>query len=398
MNININIPKIFSGLLQDCRYYVYFGGRGSGKSHSITRFLICLALKKKLKILCTRELQNSITESVYVLLKDIIYSYQLADYFHIKNNSITCVNGSTFIFKGLAHNIESVKSTEGVDICWIEEADKVSQNSWDILIPTIRKPKSKFIVTFNPTHEDDPVYQMFIIKGQPDSVIQKVNYVDNPYFPDVLKAEAEHMRATDYDRYLHVWEGELRTISDAQVFKGKFVVESFETGNETFYHGMDFGFAKDPTTIIRCFVRGRNLYIDREQYGHHIEINQIPAMIREIMHGQEFTRWKIKADSARPETISYLFNMGFLVEGARKWSGSIEDGIEYLKSFEKIIVHPDCIKTIDEFKRYSYKIDRRTNEILPVILDDYNHCIDSIRYSLDSLIKRSATIYDDGVL
>ena len=367
-------------------------------SHSIARYLVCSALDKPTKILCTREMQNSITESVYVLLKDIITQYELADYFHVKNSCIDCVNGSTFIFKGLAHNINSVKSTEGVDICWVEEADKVSQNSWDILVPTIRKPDSKFIITFNPTNEDDPVYQMFIVKNQPNSIVEKVNYNDNPFFPDVLKQELEHMKATDYDRYLHVWEGELRTISDAQVFKNKFVVEQFDTFDEVFYYGMDFGFAKDPTTITRAFIRGRSLYIDREQYGHHIEIDKIPMMIKKIMEGSESWRWKIKADCARPETISYLKNLHFNVEGASKWSGSIEDGIEYIKSFDKIIIHPSCIRTIEEFTRYSYKIDRRTNEILPIVLDDYNHIIDAIRYSLSDLIKRKTTIYDSGVL
>lgn len=333
-----------------------------------------------------------------MLLKDIINQYELHDYFHIKNASIDCVNGSTFIFKGLAHNIESVKSTEGVDICWIEEADKVSQNSWDILIPTIRKPNSKIIITFNPTHENDPVYQGFIVNRQPNSIVEEVNYNDNPYFPDVLRQELEHMKATDYDRYLHVWEGQLRTISDAQVFKNKFAVDQFETGEETFYHGMDFGFAKDPTTIIRSFIRGENLHIDREQYGHHIEIDKIPNMVRKIMQGNESWRWKILADCARPETISYLKNLNFNVEAAPKWSGSIEDGIEYLKSFKKIIIHPSCKNTIEEFKRYSFKIDKRTNDILPIVIDDYNHCIDALRYSISHLIKRKASIYDSGFL
>jgi phage terminase large subunit len=396
--MDIIIPEKFTGLAEDKRYYVYYGGRGSGKSHSIARYLICVALNAPTKILCTREFQNSITESVYVLLKDIISQYELADYFHIKNSSIDCVNGSTLIFKGLAHNIESVKSTEGVDICWIEEADKVSQNSWDILIPTIRKPNSKIIVTFNPTHDDDPAYTMFIVNPQPNSIIEKVNYSDNPWFPEVLKQELEHMKATDYDRYLHVWEGELRTISDAQVFKGKFVVEPFETGNEVFYHGMDFGFAKDPTTIVRCFIRGKSLYIDREQYGHHIEIDKIPIMIKKIMEGAESWRWKIRGDAARPETISYLKNLHFNVEAAPKWQGSVEDGIEYIKSFQKVVIHPSCIHSIEEFKRYSYKIDKRTNDILPIVLDDYNHIIDSVRYALADLIKRKTTIYDAGVL
>ncbi|MEI6422641.1 MAG: PBSX family phage terminase large subunit, partial [Lentisphaerota bacterium] len=268
--INIKIPDVFHGLYTDARYYVYYGGRGSGKSWSIAQYLICMALSQPLKILCTREFQNSILESVYSLLKGIISRYKLGQWFNCKLNTIECYNGSVFIFKGLAHNIESVKSTEGIDLCWIEEADKVSQTSWDTLIPTIRKPNSKIIVTFNPTNEDDPVYSMFITSPPGDAVVQKVNYNDNPHFPAVLEKEMLHLKATDYEKYMHVWEGQLRTISDAQVFKNKFVVDTFdskEMGIENFYHGMDFGFANDPSAVVRLFIKGRDLFIEHECFG-----------------------------------------------------------------------------------------------------------------------------------
>jgi len=395
--MDILIPQAFKGLFEDHRYYVYYGGRGSAKSHSIARYLIIASLNQRLKILCTREIQSSIIESVHALLKTIITQYDLHKWFTIKNTEIETYNGSLFIFKGLAHNIEAVKSTEGVDLCWVEEADKVSQNSWDVLIPTIRKPDSKFIISFNPTHEDDPVYQMFVVNKQPRSIVRKVNYNDNPHFPAVLMAELEHLRETDYERYLHVWEGELRTISDAQVFKGKYVVKDFSSeGIEAFYHGMDFGFANDPSTVIRCFIKDNDLYIDKEAYGHHVEIPHLSNLISSVIYKKGY---KILADSARPETISFLRNYGqWNILGAEKWAGSVEDGIEYLKGFNKIIIHPRCPRTIEEFKRYSFKIDKRTNDILPIVIDDYNHCIDALRYSISHLIKRKITIYDKGVL
>lgn len=399
--VKISLPYKYSTLAQRARYHVFYGGRGSAKSWSVAQYLICRAMASPLKILCARELQNSITESVHSLLSEIIRRYQFGPWFRIKNNAIDCVNGSTFIFKGLAHNIDSVKSTEGVDLCWIEEADKVSQNSWDILIPTIRKDNSEFLITFNPTFDDDPVYQTFIANTEPNSIVVKVNYWDNPHFPDVLRLEMEHMRATNYEKYLHIWEGELRTISDAQVFKGKYAVREFATpewANTTYYHGMDFGFANDPTAMTRAFICGNELFIDREQYGHHIEINQLGALARKIMSGSEYQRWQIKADCSRPETISYLQHEGLNVVGAKKWSGSVEDGIEYLKSFKTIVIHPRCKNTIEEFRRYSYKVDKRTNDILPVVLDDFNHCIDALRYSIGDLIKRNVTIYDNGVI
>lgn len=396
MKIEISVPRKFKTLVKKNRYHVFYGGRGSAKSHSIARYLICAAIASPIKILCAREFQNSIADSVHRLLTDIIRTHNLEPYFEIKNAEIVARNGSSFIFKGLAHNIDSVKSTEGIDICWVEEGDKVSQNSWDILIPTIRKPSSRIIVSFNPCHEDDPVYQMFIKKPLPDSIITQVSYLDNPHFPAVLRQEMEHMRANNYEKYLHIWEGTLRTISDAQVFRGKFFVEDFSSDDvENFYHGMDFGFATDPSAVIRCFIRGPDLYIDREGYGHHIELNDLPKIINPVLASRHY---KIKADSARPETISHLSNMGYNISGAKKWPGSVEDGIEYLRSFRRIVVHTNCTHTIEEFKRYNYKVDRYTNEILPIVIDDYNHLIDSLRYSIDDLIKKKTTIYDTGVM
>jgi phage terminase large subunit len=398
--MNILIPEAFKGLFTEHRYYVYYGGRGSAKSHSIARYLIIAALNQHLKILCTREIQSSIIESVHALLKAIITQYDLHKWFTIKNTEIETYNGSLFIFKGLAHNIEAVKSTEGVDLCWIEEADKVSQNSWDILIPTIRKPNSKFIISFNPTHEDDPVYQMFVIDKQPSSIVKKVNYSDNPHFPTVLMDELRHLRETDYERYLHVWEGELRTISDAQVFKGKYVVKDFSSeGIEAFYHGMDFGFANDPSTVVRCFIRDKDLYIDKEAYGHHIEMKDLGKLIKKVIAAKNY---KIFADCSRPETISFLKNNpgdNWNIHPCDKWPNSVIDGCEFIRgAFDHVIIHPCCVHTIEEFKRYSFKIDKHTNEVLPIIVDDYNHCLDSLRYSLNSFIKRKVTIYDKGFL
>jgi phage terminase large subunit len=399
--VDILVPEAFQDLLTPARNYVYYGGRGSGKSWSIARYLICKSLMSKRRILCAREFQNSIAESVHSLLCDIIYTNRLSAYFKIKNTSIVATNGSEFLFKGLAHNIHSVKSTEGIDDVWVEEADSVSQNSWDILFPTIRRPGSCVYITFNPCHEDDPVYKMFVVQGMPDTVLKKVNWHDNPHFPDVLRKQMEHMQRTDYDKYLHVWEGELQTISAAQIFRGKYVVEEFDSdGIETFYFGMDFGFAEDPSVIVRVFIRNRNLYIDREQCGHHVEINHLHRLITPTMEGTESTRWQISADCSRPETIAYLCNNvpKFNVVAADKWQGSVEDGIEYIKSFDKIVIHPSCTNMIHEARHYRYKVDKKTNVILPIVVDADNHGWDAVRYALNKLIKRKVTIYDEGVL
>jgi phage terminase large subunit len=392
--IVIKVPPKFSTLSKAARYHVFYGGRGSAKSHSIARYLICAALSEPLKILCTRELQNSIGDSVHKLLVDLIVNHNLESWFTIKNNEIDVYNGGQFIFKGLAHNIDSIKSTEGVDICWIEEADKVSQSSWDILIPTIRKPASRILISFNPNRLTDPVYQKFVVNQAPDAIVTEVTHADNPHFPDVLKREMEYCKAVDYDKYLHIWEGKLRTHSEALVFNRKYVVEEFEAPpGETLRYGADWGFAKDPTTLVRCFVSGRNLYVDYEVYGHGIELTELDALFRHVPNSD---RWPILADNARPETISYMKNQGWKIDAAPKWQGSVEDGLEFMRSFEKIIIHPRCKNTIKEFSNYSYKVDKRTGEVLPLVEDDNNHTIDAIRYALSNLIKRKVTIYDSG--
>jgi phage terminase large subunit len=168
------------------------------------------------------------------------------------------------------------------------------------------------------------------------------------------------------------------------VFGGYFRVESFDTpANARFYHGADWGFSSDPTTLVRCFVDGQNLYIDREAWGIGVEIDKTPALFDTI---ETSRKWPIKADCARPETISYMRRHGFNVTGAKKWQGSVEDGIEFLKTFD-IIVHPRCQHMIDEFNRYSYKQDKLTGDILPIIVDADNHLCDSLRYAMDGLIK-----------
>lgn len=397
--IEIVVPEKFKTLTKPARYHVFYGGRGSAKSHSIARYLIASALQKPLKILCARELQVSIADSVHKLLSDVIRMHDLEKWFNIGKTEITCANGSSFIFKGLAHNVDGVKSAEGIDICWVEEADKVSKNSWDVLVPTIRKQNSRIIISFNPTNETDPVYEMFIKHHHPDSIVTPVSWRDNPHFPDVLKQELDHCKAVDYDRYLHVWEGYTLSYSDALVFKNKFEVANFDAEpDDHLRFGADWGFAKDPTALIRCFVRGKRLYVDHEAYGHGVELTELPALFRTV---PDSWRWKILADCARPETISYLKNhkeFNWPIEAAPKWSGSVEDGIEYMRGFEKIVIHPRCINTIKEFSSYKFKVDRRTNEILPVVADEHNHAIDSIRYALSHLIKKTTTIYDSGVI
>lgn len=381
----IKIPRAFKGLsAKGKRYKVFYGGRGSGKSWACARVLLAMGFAKPIRILCAREFQRSISDSVHKLLGEQLDDMGLGGFYEVTRDAIRGLNGTEFIFKGLRANPQEIKSMEGVDICWVEEAQAVSSESWDILIPTIRKENSEIWITFNPLDETDPTFQRFV-KNLPDNaIVRKVNYDENPYFPDVLRAEMEWLKKRDYESYLHIWEGECRKISNALVFGGRFKVESFETpANARFYQGCDWGFAADPTTLVRCFVEGRKLYIDREAWGIGVEIDQTPALFDSV---ETARKWPIKADCARPETISYMRRQGFNVTAAKKWQGSVEDGIEFLKTFD-IVVHPRCKHMIDEFNRYSYKQDKQTGDILPIIVDADNHLCDSLRYAMDGLIK-----------
>lgn len=211
LKISLTIPEAFKPLFDPYRYKVFYGGRGSAKSWSVADALIIRAISGTVRILCARELQNSIAESVHKLLSDRIEAHGLSKYFSITNNSIKSLSGSEFFFKGLRSNISEIKSMEGVDICWVEEAQVVSAHSWDTLIPTIRKDGSEIWLTFNPEMETDPTYERFVLHDQPNSIVRHVSYRDNPFFPAVLEQERLALKANDPAAYLNVWEGECKS-------------------------------------------------------------------------------------------------------------------------------------------------------------------------------------------
>jgi phage terminase large subunit len=380
---------------QGKRYKVLFGGRGGQKSWAVADYLIARACQEKLRILCTRQIQKSIKDSVYKLLCDRIHALGLDAYFIILKEGIYSVTGSEFIFKGLRDNINEVKSTEGIDICWVEEANKVSEESWAILIPTIRKENSEIIVTFNPELESDPAYQRFILHTPPDTAKEEVNYADNDFFPEVLRKEMEWCRKVDPDAYEHIWLGKLKGYSDALIFKDKFEVCEFETPEGVqFYYGGDFGYADDAMWMGRCFVKDSCLWVPDEVYGTGIELDELHQAWDVV---PESHAWPIRADSARPDTISFLrrpfvdkngkTHEGFNVVGAEKGPGSVEDGIMFLRSFEKIVIHPRCPGARHNFENYRWKQDRITQEILPIPVDKHNHAPDGLRYALEPYIK-----------
>ncbi|MFA4826480.1 MAG: PBSX family phage terminase large subunit [Methanoregula sp.] len=394
---DILTPRKFQFLYRPSRYKVAFGGRGGGRSWQFARGLLICATNGRERVLCTREYQNSIKESVHYILKNQIERMGLSSLFTIKEQSITGPHDSEFVFAGLKSDPHKIKSTEGITKCWVEEAEKVSKASWEMLIPTIREPDSEIWVGFNPDLESDPTYQMFIIDQNPDAVVQKINWRDNPWFPEVLQKERDYMRGIDLDAYMHIWEGECRKRTDAQILKEKYVVQDFEPELDWDgpYQGADWGFAVDPATLVRCWVYRNKLYIEHEFWGLGVEIDALASKFEIIPDSANYVT---RADSARPETISYLKRKGYpKIIGVKKWKGSIEDGIAYLRAFEKIIIHPRCTHTIEEARLWSYKVDRLTGDILPEVVDTHNHCWDGIRYALEPIIRAGQNIgFYDG--
>ena len=384
----------FDELYRPHRFKIFMGGRGSGKSMAMAEAIIRACAQTRLRVLCTREVQVSIRDSSYRILKDTIDRLGL-DGFTCTDKEIRHANGSLIIFKGLYQNEQNIKSTVGIDICWVEEAATVSEKSWETLIPTIRGDNAEIWITFNPENENDPVMNRFVHNPPPNAYVRKVNFDENPFFPDVLRRDMEWDKANDYEKYRHIWLGFPRTFSDAQIFRNRYVVQEFPDDlykqADRLFFGADFGFAKDPNTLVRCFIYERCLYIEYEAYGVGVELDEMPQLYDSVPGARE---WPIKADCSRPETISYLARQGFNITAAKKWPGSIEDGIAYMKAFEKIIIHPRCVHAAEEFALYSYKVDRLTQEVLPIIVDANNHVHDGLRYALSDYIQNKFTEYE----
>jgi phage terminase large subunit len=384
----VELPPVMLPLLtRPARYRVCYGGRGAGRSWSFARALLVRSLERRLRVLCAREYQNSIAESVHELLASTIERLDLSRHFEVRATDILGANGSEFIFRGLHFNADALKSMEGFNVCWVEQAERVSQGSWAILLPTIREAGSEIWLTLNPDLAADPTYESFIVQPRPHSIVVKTTFRDNPWFPRVLRAEMEYLRSVDDDAYRWVWEGECRSHSNAQILKGKVTVESFEPQPhwDGPYFGLDFGFSQDPTAAVKCYVADRVLYVSHEAWGVGVDIDATPRLLDTIPEARSHV---MRADCSRPETISYLASHAYPnVIAAPKWAGSVEDGVAFLRAFEAIKIHPRCVHTLEEARLYSYKTDRLSGDVLPDIVDRHNHCMDATRYALAPLIQ-----------
>lgn len=398
-------PKLvpmFAAPRGSVQYRAPHGGRGSAKSFSCALMASVFGYVEPLRILCTREFQASIRESFHAELKAAIASYPwLEGHYDVGVDYLRGRNGTEFIFRGLRQGINSIKSLAKIDLTIVEEAEDVPEASWLALEATVfRQPGSELWPIWNPRLDGSPV-DMRMRKNPPsNAIVTEINWQDNPFFPAGLdKLRRREQARLDPATYAHVWDGAYLVNSDAQVLAGKWRVAEFEPRDDWDgpYQGGDFGYAQDPTAAVRCYIHGDVLYVSHESGGRSIELDHIGARVCADIPGYErfVSRW----DSASPGSISIVSRNGVpKAEGAPKWQGSVDDGIRFLRSFREIVVHPRCVNTIREMRLYSYKVDRLTGDILPVLVDANNHWIDSIRYAVSPLIKGFAYTADWSAL
>lgn len=381
--LSIPTARVFLPLLKPARYKAIHGGRGSGKSRFFAGLLVEEQIAEPIDAVCLREVQKSLEFSVKREIEAAIESMNAGAYFDVQDKRVIAVNGGVTIFEGMQnHTADSIKSLARFKRAWVEEAHSLSQRSMDILRPTIREEGSQIWFSWNPDDPTDAVDAFFRGEKPPtDAIIVEANWQDNPWFPKVLRDEMEHdLRSASPEKYAHVWKGAYRQAGDALVFKN-WRVEEFDTDpGVVFRYGADWGFAIDPSVLVRCYLVGRRMYVDYEAYEVGCEIDRLPDLFVTV---PEAEKWPIVADSARPETVSYMRRHGFpRMTSAVKGPKSVEEGVAFLQGLE-IVVHPRCRHTIDELSTYAYKLDKMTGKPIPVLADKNNHVIDAIRYACE---------------
>lgn len=407
-NVQI-IPKLipmFTVPFGTVDYRVAHGGRGSGKTMSFAKMVVLQAYSFAVTgqsgvILCAREFMNSLEDSTLAEIKAAITTEPwLENWFDVGEKYVRTRNlpgRVDFVFVGLRHNIDSIKSKARVLLTWIDEAENVSEMAYRKLLPTVMRFNGEVWATYNPESPESATHKRFRANQSDRILIEQVNWNDNPWFPDALNRERLDDLEHRPDIYHHVWEGEFLTLTDAQVFAGKYEVKSFELPEKAVpYFGLDFGFSKDPMACVEVYKQGHVLLWRREAVKIGLDMHLQGGFIRDKM-GDRIARYDVIADNARPENISYLakpinhtggsFQLP-RIKPATKGKGSVEDGVDFIKSHHNII-HPDCQEIHREFKLYSYKVDRQSGQILPVLVDANNHCIDAGRYALEPVMKMS---------
>ncbi len=406
------IPKLIPVMSQsNVMYRTAWGGRGSGKTRT---FAVMAAIRGYMYaeqgisgvILCGREFMNTLADSSMEEIKQAIKEVPFLDaYYECGESYIRSKNRRVqFLFAGLRHNLDSIKSKARILLCWVDEAESVSELAWSKLEPTIRGiDDAEIWVTWNPEKRGSPCDTRFRKEkiydpdtGELIGVGAEINWRDNPKFPKILDRQRRMaMRNMQPEKYNWIWEGAYNENSESQVFANKYITAEFTPEHywDGPYQGMDFGFANDPMAFVRAWIYERKLYIEYDCSKVGLETDHTFKFISDNIPNVNMV--STRADNSRPETISYLKRHGMpSCEPCVKGKGSVEDGIEFIRSFDQVVIHPRCVGTKEEFDKYSYKVDRLTGEVLPIIVDAWNHHIDALRYALEPIMKDHGNFLD----
>ena len=395
LDIDIKIPEKLAPLYQPRRYKVMRGGRGGGKSHTVAQVLLDMAARRPLRILCAREIQKSMRDSVHRLLRDYIVKMGLTAYYDVLDTEIRGINGSLFLFSGLqAHTVDSIKSFEGIDIVWIEEGQSIAKKSLDILIPTIRKDGSEIWITMNPDMETDEVYQRFVATPSDDTWCVEINWRDNPWFPSVLDDERKKAKRTMLpDDYAHIWEGRARRVAAGAIYRHE--VEQLYLENRArdvpydptlpVHTVWDLGW--NDAMVIYMVQRGpQDVRIIDYIEDSHRTLDWYVAQLdkRPYRWGTDFLPHdgKTKNLQTGKSTEQLLRAMGRKSVRSQERAGDVEEGIKAAR-----MVFPRCYfdqtkaaRALECLKRYQRRIHSVTNEPMEPLHDEYSHGADGFRY------------------
>ena len=379
----IQIPKELSRLLdKDWREAAIYGGRNSLKSHTVARILLIRARQEKLRVGCFREFQNSISDSSHQLLKDLINKYELHDFKVTDKAIINTITGSDFLFKGLKHNEQSVKSIEGIDIAWVEEAQTISEKSIEILTPTVRKPGSQIIYTYNRLLEEDPVHKRLVIEGRPNTLVININYdvaMKYGWMEDVLIQEMEDDKKNRPKLYTYKWLGEPSS-KEGKIYKGWIKRDDIPHEARLDSIGLDFGYTNDPSAAIAIYYYNGGYILDEILFRKGLSNKQIADMINLYLEEREVSATTV-ADSAEPKSIDEIRSYGVNIMGATKGKDSVNQGIQFVQS-HKISVTDRSVNLWEGYQNYLWDEDKEGN-MLNKPNHMYSDALDAVRYGFD---------------
>lgn len=379
----IEIPVEFKRLFDDdWREAAVYGGRYSLKSHTVARALLIRARQKKRRIACFREMQNSIADSSHQLLSDLIERYKLTDFEITDNSIVNKINGSDFLFKGLHRNEQSVKSIEGIDIAWVEEAQTVSQKSIEILTPTVRNPGSQIIYTYNRLLEEDPVHKRLVIDGRPNTLIIKVDYtiaLKYGMMPDAVRLEMEDDKTRRPKLFQHKWLGEPENMSEGRIYTDWSVIDEIPHEARLERYGVDFGYFPDPATIVAVYYYNGGYILDEVTYQLEMSNREMANTLKNLPSAL------IIADSAEPKSIAELRMYGLNVREAVKGKDSRKYGIKVVQD-QRISVTRRSENLLREYRNYLWEVDKDGKLIPGVPVEGNDHLLDAIRYAVTSLV------------